>query len=306
MKRFICNILLFVLPFMFFLSVLDYYYSRAAMKSNFFRIDAWYDLMHGQIDADVIVMGSSRAWVHIDPLILDSILNTSAYNIGMDGSCINRQIHKYNLFRKYNRKPKLIIQNIDQFSLDYNVGFEREQFFPYFWDKGMRDEFLDSEPISVWEKYVPMYRYFSNMNDELYAMLTNTSRQLTKGYLGRDWHWDGTALSKVKSIKFSTNDTTLVMFDEYLAKLKAENIKIVFVYSPLYVGAMRKFANVKEMYSTYQRIADKYGIPILDYMNMEISSDTTYFYNAMHLNKRGAEIFSDSLANGIKRLGILR
>ena len=39
---------------------------------------------------------------------------------------------------------------------------------------------------------------------------------------------------------------------------------------------------------------------------MDICYDTTYFYNAMHLNKIGAEIFSDTLANDIKRLGIIK
>ena len=95
------------------------------------------------------------------------------------------------------------------------------------------------------------------------------------------------------------------MFDEYLAKTKAENIKVVFVYAPLYAGAIRIFENIDEMHDVYQRIAEKYDIPIIDYMNMGISSDTAYFYNATHLNYRGAEIYSDSLANAIKRLGIL-
>ena len=59
------------------------------------------------------------------------------------------------------------------------------------------------------------------------------------------------------------------------------------------------------MHSAYKKIADKYGIPILDYMTMSLCKDTTYFYNAMHLNKKGSEIFSDSLAHDLKRLGIL-
>lgn len=117
--------------------------------------------------------------------------------------------------------------------------------------------------------------------------------------------WNGTALNKVKTVHFNANSTTIAMFDQYLANAKAEGIKVVFVYAPLYIGAIQKMDNKEEMYATYQRIADKYNIPILDYMNMAICSDTTYFYNAMHLNKRGAEIYSDSLANDIKRLGIL-
>lgn len=96
------------------------------------------------------------------------------------------------------------------------------------------------------------------------------------------------------------------MFDDYLAKTKAEGIKVIFVYTPLYIGATRKIENLKEMYDKYQEYANKYDIPILDYTYMDICYDTTYFYNAMHLNKIGAEIFSDTLANDIKRLGIIK
>ena len=47
-------------------------------------------------------------------------------------------------------------------------------------------------------------------------------------------------------------------------------------------------------------------IPILDYTHMSLCEDTSYFYNAMHLNKKGSDIFSDSLANDIKKMGILK
>lgn len=306
MKKFIYRILLFVLPAISVLAIVDFVYSKAAAKSNYFSIEAWYDLMNGNIDADVIVMGSSRAWVHVNPQILDSVLNTTTYNIGIDGSCINRQIHKYNVFRNLNRKPKLIIQNIDQASLGYTKGYQKAQIFPYFWNSEMRSEMYASEALSVWEKYIPLYRFYRNFDRAtLNGMIKNTKRTLTNGYEGKNRHWDGTAFSKVKSIKFNVNDTTLTMFDEYLAKAKAEGINIVFVYTPLFNGAIKKMENIEEMYATYQRLADKYDIPILNYWNMDICSDTAYFYNAMHLNKRGAEIFSDSLANDIKRLGIL-
>lgn len=299
--------MLFILPITGLLAIVDYFYSNEVIKSNYGCIEPWYDLMHGQINADVVIMGSSRAWVHVDPLILDSILHTSTYNIGMDGSAINRQIHKYNLFRKYNRKPKMIIQNIDYGSLGFTIGYEKTQFFPYMWNKDFRKEF-EYEPLTIWEKYIPCYRYYRNCGPYVLSILylTKEPRRLTKGYQGQERNWNGTTFSKVKSIHFNTNDTTLTMFDEYLARAKAEGIKVVFVYAPLYIGAIKKIDNIEGMYATYKKFADKYDIPVLDYMNMDISSDTAYFYNAMHLNKRGAEIYSDSLANGIKRLGILR
>ncbi len=306
MKKFLYSIILFVLPVWALLTVADYYYSQAATKSNYFHIEAWHDLMHGKIDADVVIMGSSRAWVHINPIILDSILGVNSYNLGIDGSTINRQIKKYNIFRRYNKKPKLIIQNIDHCSLGHGVGYEREQFFPYFWDKAIREEFYSSEPITIWEKYIPFYRYYHNFDNEtLHGMVVSTTRKLTKGYEGQERCWDGSGYRKVQSIKFAPNDTTLAMFDDYLAKTKAECIKVLFVYTPLYIGATRKIENLKEMHDKYQEYADKYDIPILDYTYMDICYDTTYFYNAMHLTKTGAEVFSDSLANDIKRLGII-
>ena len=60
-----------------------------------------------------------------------------------------------------------------------------------------------------------------------------------------------------------------------------------------------------DTYAVAKQYADKYEIPVLDYTYMNICYDTAYFFNAMHLNKTGAEIFSDTLANDIKRLGII-
>ena len=60
------------------------------------------------------------------------------------------------------------------------------------------------------------------------------------------------------------------------------------------------------MYAMYDSIARKYDIPILDYNYDPISYDTAYFYNAMHSNKKGAELFSVKLTHDIDSLGILR
>ena len=306
MKSFLYKILLFLLPAWCVLTICDYFFSEMVKKSSYFHILNWYDLMHGKIDANAVIMGNSRAWVQIDPVILDSILGWNTYNLGLDASPINRQVKKYNLFSVYNKRPQLIIQNIDFSSLGYSVGYEREQFFPYFWEKPMRDELFPSEPFSIWEEYVPMYRYYHNFTlGILYCVLTNTSNSLSKGYQGQEKQWDGTGYKNVKTIKFASNDTTLMIFDKYLAARKAEGVKVIFVYSPLYIGATKKIENLQEMRNTYQQYADKYEIPVLDYTYMNICYDTAYFFNAMHLNKTGAEIFSDTLANDIKRLGII-
>ena len=299
MKKFLIHFILSLIPLLA-LYPIDFLYSQIAMRSNHRPIEAWYDLMHGKIDADVIAMGSSRIYRHIDPTIVDSILSVKSYNLGMKSALFNRQYHKYNLYRKYNRKPYLIIQNIDFDTLGYRVGHEKEQFMPYFWNIPMRKEIISNEPFSRWEKLLPLYRY---RGYDLF--LTSTPRTLTKGYSSYNLSWDGVALAQIDSIPFNYNDVSAKMFDEYLSQAKAEGINVLFVYTPLFIGATKKIHNIEDVYATFQSYADKYDIPILDYTYMDICYDTTYFFNATHLNKLGAEIFSDSLANDIKRLGIL-
>lgn len=280
---------------------IDFIYSQVAIKSNNSNIEAWYDLMHSKITADIVIMGNSRANNHIDPLILDSILCVNTYNLGMTGSPIDRQVKRYNLFVKYNKRPKLIIQNIDFLTLTYKTGTEKNQFLPYFWNHSMRNEFYRSEPFSFWEKSLPLYRYKG------YGLfLQSEPRSLTKGYVTHsDNTWNGILFNEEDSISFKHNDAYARIFDDYLADVRYEGIKVVFVYAPIFIEATNKMTNLDEMYATYKWYADKYDIPVLDYTYMQICYDTTYFSNISHLNNLGAEIFTDSLANDIKKLGIL-
>ena len=53
------------------------------------------------------------------------------------------------------------------------------------------------------------------------------------------------------------------------------------------------------------RIINTYS-PILNYTYDPISYDTNFFYNATHLNKTGAELFTRKLAHDIDSLQLLK
>lgn len=46
----------------------------------------------------------------------------------------------------------------------------------------------------------------------------------------------------------------------------------------------------------------KYKLPFLNYAKDSLQLDKKYFYNAMHLNKKGSLILSQKIANDIKEL----
>ena len=95
----------------------------------------------------------------------------------------------------------------------------------------------------------------------------------------------------------------MTIFEKYLAQCQKEGIHVVMVYAPFYIGATRKMGHgVDSMFAIYQSFADRYGCDILNYIYDSISYDTLNFYNASHMNHRGAEQFSIKLANDLKEL----
>ena len=306
MKRFLKLVLIIAAILFAINGVLDIYTSHLLKNCKDRRFVGWSDITRKQINADMVIMGPSRAWVFFSPAILDSILHLNSYNMGIDGSCLNRQIIKYNIYEHYQQtKPKYIIINIDYFILDWTIGYEREQFFPYMLDKYPREQILLVEPFTTAELYIPVYRYLTYKG--LFALWKEaviSDDGLYKGYKGLEMVWDGEEFEKRESFHFTVDERTYKMFDEFLSARIANGQKIIFCYAPIYIGLTHKMDNLQEAYATFQTIADKYDIPILDYNYSPLSYDTTYFYNASHLTKQGSELFSIQLAHDLDSLNI--
>lgn len=131
MNKFLKKCLIFVLLILSTLIILDIAVSKGLRKSEDMMLAEWNDIVSGNINADIIINGSSRAWVDVSPQILENRLNLSVYNIGLDGYPFYMEDMRYELFLKYNNKPKYLIQTLDVFSLSKRIGlYEVTQFFP--------------------------------------------------------------------------------------------------------------------------------------------------------------------------------
>lgn len=310
MKKFLLRLAYFFIAIFVLACLFDVFISYRLTKSTERVYQQWSGLYQDSLNADIVVLGSSRAWTQYNPTILDSILNTNVFINGIDGSAINRQIIKYDNYRRINNhKPKLIIQNIDLGTMAITKGYEREQFFPYFiFDRDLVYSYQDYENFNFLELYLPCYRYIGYPDEVKKAlnMHSGYSEPLYKGFYGRDWYYDGSKLNKMDKIEASLDSTMLIEFDRFCSRITRDSIGMCFVYAPLYIAATNKIANIDAMYSVYRNIADKYNIPIIDYNYHQISLDSTNFYNATHLNKIGAELFSKQLAIDLDSLKIFK
>lgn len=259
------------------------------------------------LQCNAVVMGSSRGQVQYDVRILDSIAGLNSYNISVDGRCIDAEVVIYNAYRHHAPRPKVIIQNIDWGTLQMSNGYEREQYLPYLDKDDLFDQTCENEGFSWADRWLPLVRYagYRNIIFEGLGLPAKVARpeNIYKGYIAVDAPWDGSAFQNIDTLGFEYNPQAVTIFEKYLAQCQKEGIHVVMVYAPFYIGATRKMGHgVDSMFAIYQSFADRYGCDILNYTHDSISYDTLNFYNASHLNRRGAEQFSIKLAHDLKEL----
>jgi len=279
--------------------VVDFLCSKAASESNYGQVECWTNLMKGRIDSDCVILGSSRAIEHIAPTVLDSVLGTNSYNLGAPGHHMDIIEIKYRLFSDRNNRPELVLINVDNTSLLISLMINKYQYYPWFHDKDFREVMFSTFDFTFGELFLPMYRYSGYS-----GMFSPEKESLIKGWRGRDEVFDSTLVDE-KSLVFKIDRDVEKKFLSLLDTIIDDGIKVVLFFSPVYVDTYREMPNQEEFKAYYDSVSRAKDIPLLDYTQMSICKDTSYFRNGLHLNRRGAIAFSDSLANDIKRLGLV-
>ncbi|MBO4488054.1 MAG: hypothetical protein J5741_00155 [Bacteroidales bacterium] len=311
MKKFLLRLSIFTLILFVLALGADLLITRQFKKLESSPFANWNDIYRGDIQSDLLIMGSSRAYVQMNPRILDSILHINSYNLGMNGRAVESQMVKYHVYRhEGNRKPKVILYEIYQGTLYTSNGYDRIQFVPYLRDLFLWKEIRPVDHFTWADALIPMWRYRKYKSDIL-AILKGTSfyqraeHQVYKGFVDYDKPWDGKKLASLDTIRYGRNPLAINELKKFLSACKEENISVVFVIAPFYIGATEKIEDLPGMYKLFHEITDPYGVPILDYTYHPLSYDTTYFYNASHLNRKGATLFSIQLAHDLDSLNII-
>lgn len=112
-------------------------------------------------------------------------------------------------------------------------------------------------------------------------------------------------MEKTDLVLYNAEKEAIAYLDNFIKKEQNDSITIILIISPFYRKSFKKIINYEYMMTMFQNIADRNNIPFLDYTNDPICYDTSYFYNSMHLNARGADIFSTKLSHDLDLLIII-
>ena len=311
MRRFLIKTSVLLVLLLGVMYLLDRWITQNLHHSNADMLIGMNDVYFDSTCYDVVVMGSSRGWVQYDPRVLDSVLNINCYNLSVNGRGIISQIIKYRIYERRHGCPKMIIQNIDCFLLAEDNGFEREQYLPYFFDKELFNMIKKREGFSSFDRIVPLIRYagYEQMIKEglrLPNKLLKTG--VIKGYRPTCAAWNGQKLKAIKEVGFGMDPVAVSVFEQFLGECREKGVKVIFVYAPFYSGARLKMSieNQRAMIDSFEQIAWKNNVPVFSWWDAPISEDTTFFYNATHLNANGAALFTNELAHCLDTSGLLQ
>jgi len=312
MKSFLIKTICFSLIVFFLLESLELIVTQGLKKSTAPHFVDWNHLFEGEINANIIINGSSKALVHISSTIIDSALNADAYNLGVNGYGFYLQNSKYTAYSEYNTPPKLIVQVIGNGTLQKRKDlYQLDQFLPYMDNKTINKVTQDYIGLTKFDYYLPFIRYFGSRTAIKEGFLsffnlstTNDDFSKYKGYRPKDLEWDGTF---ERFVKYSTNgytitlaDSSIQLFKQFISEQQKKGITVVLVYPPTYYPSQQYINNRAKIMALYHSIAEEYNVPLLDYSQELMGKEKAYFYNSQHLNYKGAEIFTRKLATDLK------
>ena len=298
LKKLVLNILLvaavvFVLDFVTGRVLRHFYFKEIAG----FHYRTTYSME--KTNEDILVFGASRANHHYVPRIFEDSLQQSFYNTGRDGNGIFYQAALLkSVLKRYT--PKIII-------LDYKGEFwkgpqEYDQIsslLPYYrthpeirkiielrgrWEKIklVSETYpFNSQALTIAMGNLDMNRQ-RNADDKGYVPLESDSPPELKVYTSAD-------LYEVDSNKVNA-------FHDFVKSARESGARVYVVYSPLY----QKLGRYQEV-EICSTICAQENVPFFDYSRDPwFLSRGNLFYDGVHLDHEGAQIFSAIVAGKIK------
>lgn len=282
-------------------------------QSEHLEFEQWNSIYNGEINSDILIQGSSRAWRQIDPRELEKHTGLTVYNLGMDGYHFPMQKCRLDIYLRENKKPKYIIQVLDHFTLLQRDNlFNKSQFIPYLNDSILTNHLKQYEGFS-WAGYnIPYFGYFGSKELVVAGLLEffkikRFDSPKYNGFKSKNKNWQsGFDREKSKNKKGKRINIRLDIFkqmDDFIAKSKKENIEVILVYPPDYTEFQNYINNRDSIMTGYNYLAKKHDINFIDFsLDSSLCNNKSYFYNPTHVNSAGSEILSNKLAIKLKEL----
>lgn len=253
--------------------------------------------------ADVLILGSSRAKHSYDPEIFEDSAALSCFNAGRDGT--EHLLFSYGQFKavtsRYN--PEIIILDIRPEDLAFSAK-EYDMLSPLLPYYNSHDEIkellLERGPFEGLKNISAIYPYNSLVFQVIMGNLEmNKKRKIH--YNGYVPFRDSRVKGEIDSlpVQYTSPDKYKIgLLEEMIRTCNEAGIRLIFVYSPTW-----HLVSVNAYDSLVAAMCNENHIEYLNLSNHhEFLKNPGYFYDRTHLNDKGARVFTSMLINEIEIL----
>ena len=270
-------------------------------------------LFRGKINADIVILGSSRAWVQYDPKVIEDSTKLSCYNLGMDDAGMTIIKCWLDSYLAFNKPPKIILLNYEINILEKERRiFNKMNYLPYLNKYPIYSNLEEIDNNILLERIIPMYKY-RGLNEQIiiglesfFGFAKKPINRKYNGFEGKDKKWNDEfyrVKSKLKKIYYSSGSFAYGLKEiKYIMNIcRKNNIDLIIVHAPMYFELQQMIVQKDSLDSIIFNITRGKDFHYWKYTADSLNYNKKYYYNAQHLDKTGAEIFSKILARDLKK-----
>ena len=259
----------------------------------------------GEINKDVIVLGSSRGAGNILAGQIEKETGWSAYNLSYLGSDIHFHSYVLKTLLKHNKAPKKVLLATDgkfQFANDSALVFRYDKLYPLVKHKSILNKLQEDgkkSQVANWFYSLQVQLSHFNFKTENGPKINPVNSYGSKPYVYKSeatLKKNLTFNTEVEAYSVSTeNKSKLEAFKEFQELCKQHQIELTVVIPPNYAVLNVAFANrIKSQLIPETKLYT---------YNTEnpVYKDASYFYDMSHLYKNGAEVFTSEIIDFLKK-----
>jgi len=307
MKKFIITLLIFLTGFFLVDKLLIGLRNAAPNREADKRMEQLYK---GDINQDIIILGSSRGARDIIASQIEDSLKISTRNFSFPGSGV--EFHDYLLsliIKNAQKKPRLIILNVDDPNeLNTNASrlkFRYDLIYPQVKYQQALDKLVADGEKNYWlsKMFVAHQMSMSNLDlrkqhfEAIDTVFADGSMPIASTNPKFDTHANED--QSVYDIQKETKEG-LNSFIDIITACQKNNIKLLICFPPNFY---KKTIGFEER--IFQIVDDKAMIFVHDPIKYPFSKEIENYYDDVHLQRKGAVLFTDELINFLKNAKIL-
>jgi hypothetical protein len=260
---------------------------------------------------NTLIAGSSRAFMHLDNSLFDSLTGSNSYNIGLAGASTRVSYIALKAYCVNSQMPKTVL-----FEIDYHIShlstdtvFNFNQYIPYLGNDVLYTDFQKIDGRFRYFKHVPVYAlpYLNtrSLSSALHGWLKKPGLYDDSFYKGfyRNLNRDKEYNFKVKRFTGIISSENRQYLDSVVNFCDRHHCRLIFTISPAYKDAQKEVINKDQIIEHYRNIARAKGIPLFNYSeDPDIMNNKSYFEDNYHLLYAGSRIYTRKIARDFNNI----